>query len=288
MSIVQVIVSGLLIGGVYALLAIGITLVLGVMKIVNFAQGELLMVGMYATLLLHTGLGMHPYLALPLVTVLLFAAGALMYSGLLRWTITGGHTRQIVLTLGVGISLQSVALMAFGGDYRSLEMEPFLGGTIEIGGITVGTTRLAAFVVAVVSTGGLLWVLDRTLFGKAIRATAMDTDAARLMGIPVRRVYLLTMGVGAALAGMAGAMLTPLYSVYPTVGVQLLLIGFVVVVLGGLGSVVGAFLGGLIIGVVEALSSFWVGAAVSQVVVFALFLVVLLVRPQGIMKGDMA
>jgi branched-chain amino acid transport system permease protein len=288
MALVQVVVSGLLIGGVYALLAVGITLVLGVMKIVNFAQGEMLMLGMYATLLLNQGLGLHPYLALPLVTLLLFAAGCLMHVGLLKWTISGGHTRQIVLTLGVGISLQSLALMAFGGDYRSLDMDPFVGGTLDIAGVTIGTTRLAAFLVAAVATGVLLWLLDSTLLGKAIRATAMDLDAARLMGIHVDRVYLITMGVGAALAGMAGAMLMPLYAVYPTVGVQLLLIGFVVVVLGGLGSVSGAFVGGLIIGVVEALSSYWIGAAVSQMVVFALFLAVLLVRPQGLMKGDVA
>jgi branched-chain amino acid transport system permease protein len=286
MTLVQVVVSGLLIGGVYALLAAGITLVLGVMKIVNFAQGELLMIGMYATVLLHDGPGLHPYLALAVVAVLLFAIGALIHVGLLQRTVAGGHTRQIVLTLGIGISLQSLALMAFGGDYRSLTITPFLGGTIGVAGISVGTTRLAAFVVALVATAGLLWILDHTLLGKAIRATALDSDAAKLMGIPVQRIYLVTMGIGAALAGVAGVMLMPLYSVYPTVGVQLLLMAFVVVVLGGLGNVAGALVAGLVIGVVEALSSHWIGAAVSQVVVFGLFLLILLIRPQGLLRGD--
>ncbi|TFB77297.1 branched-chain amino acid ABC transporter permease [Cryobacterium glaciale] len=286
MTTIQILVSGVLIGGVYALLAVGITLVLGVMKIVNFAQGELLMVGMYLTLLLHTVLGLHPYVAFPIVVVALFGLGAGIHFGLLRWVVDRGHTQQIVLTLGIGIVLQSAALMIFGGSFQSLQIEPFRGGSIVIGSISIGTTRLAAFVVAGIATIALLFLLDRTLTGKAMRATAMDRDAATLMGIPVQRVYLITMGIGSALAGAAGVMLMPIYPVYPTVGVNILLIGFVVVVLGGLGSVAGAFLGGIIIGVVEALAGFWLGAAMSQIVVFALFIVILLVRPQGILKGD--
>jgi branched-chain amino acid transport system permease protein len=193
-----------------------------------------------------------------------------------------------VLTLGVAISLQSLALLFLGGDYRTLQMEPFLGGSLQVGGISIGTTRLAAFVIAVVATGALLLLLDRTLLGKAIRATAMDSNAAQLMGIPVQRVYLVTMGIGVALAGTAGAALMPIFSVYPTVGVHLLLMGFVVVVLGGLGSVAGAFLGGLIIGVVEAVSSYLISASWSQAIVFAFFMIILLVRPQGLLRGDVA
>jgi branched-chain amino acid transport system permease protein len=287
-TLVQVVVSGLLIGGVYALLASGITLVLGVMKVVNFAQGELLMVAMFATLLLHEHFGVHPYVALPLVTAGMFLLGLLLHGGLLRWTISGGHTQQIVLTLGVAISLQSLALLFLGGDYRTLRMDPFLGGSLQLGGISIGTTRLAAFVIAVLATGALLLLLDRTLLGKAIRATAMDSNAAQLMGIPVQRVYLVTMGIGVALAGTAGAALMPIFSVYPTVGVHLLLMGFVVVVLGGLGSVAGAFLGGLIIGVIEAASSYLISASWSQAIVFAFFMIILLVRPQGLLRGDVA
>lgn len=288
MIVIQILLSGILIGGVYALLAVGITLVLGVMKIVNFAQGELLMVGMYLTLVLSTGFGLHPYVALPLVIVALFALGVVIHVGLVRWVVERGHTQQIVLTLGIGIILQSTALMVFGGGFRSIQVEPFLGGTLTIGPINLATTRIAAFVVAVIVTIALLVLLDRTLWGKAMRATAMDRDAAILMGVPVQRVYLVTMGIGAALAGIAGVMLTPLYPVYPTVGVNLLLLGFVVVVLGGLGSVAGAFVGGIIVGVVESLSALWLGAALSQIVVFVLFLTILLVRPQGIFKGDVA
>jgi len=287
-SVAQVLVSGLLIGGIYALLALGITLVLGVMKIVNFAQGELMMVGMYLTLVLNTAFGLHPYVALPIVALGLFLLGVLIHAGLIRWVVDRGHTQQIVMTLGVGIILQSLALMLFGGSFQTVPVPPFLGGTISIGPIQVATARLAAFILATIVTVVLLLLLNRTLVGRAVRATAMDTDAATLMGIPVRRVYLVTMGIGAALAGIAGVMLTPLYPVYPTVGVNILMLGFVVVVLGGLGSITGAFVGGLIVGVVEALSGLWLGASLSQIVVFALFLLVLLVRPQGIFRGDVA
>lgn len=288
MTLIQVTVSGLLIGGIYTLLAAGITLIFGVLKVVNFAHGELLMIGMYATLTLHQVFGIHPYVAIPVVAAILFLVGLALHAGLIRWTISGGHQRQIVLTLGVGIFLQSLALMTFGGNYQSIKLEPLFGGSIHVLGINIGTTRLAAFVISIVITALLLLFLDKTLIGKSIRAVAMDGYAATLMGIPVQKVYLITMGIGAALAGIAGAVLMPIYPAYPTIGLNLLMIAFVVVVLGGLGSVIGALYGGMIIGVVEAFAGYFAGAAISQVVVFALFLVILLVRPQGIMKAEAA
>jgi len=288
MNVIQVVVSGLLIGGIYALLASGITLIFGVLKVVNFAHGELMMVGMYATLLLYQGFGIHPYLAIPIVATLLFLIGVVLHSGLIRWAISGGHSQQIILTLGVSIFLQSLAVMIFGGNYRAIQLDPFLGGSIDLWGIRIGTTRLAAFVISVVVTGLLIVFLDRTLIGTAIRATAMDGYAATLMGIPVERVYLVTMGIGAALAGITAALLMPIYPVYPTIGLNLVMVAFVVVVLGGMGSVVGAFYGGMIVGVVEALAGFVAGGSMSQVAVFALFLVILLVRPQGIMRAEAA
>ena len=179
--------------------------------------------------------------------------------------------------------------MFLGGDFRSLNLSPlFLGGVIIIGSINIDTLRLAAFVVAITIGLALVVLLERTLLGKAMRATAIDSGAAELMGIPVQRVYLLTMGTGAALAGFAGAMLMPIYSVYPAVGFQILLMGFVVVILGGLGSVQGALLGGLVVGVVEALSGYLAGTALSQVCVFVVFLAVLLIRPQGLLRGDLS
>lgn len=288
MTVIQVIVSGFLIGGIYTLLATGITLIFGVLKVVNFAHGELLMIGMYITLLLHQVFGIHPYIAIPIVAATLFLIGLALHAGLIQWTISGGHQRQIVLTLGASIFLQSLAIMIFGSNFQALQLNPLFGGSINLWGINVGTTRLAAFLIALVMTALLLLFLDRTLIGKSIRATAMDGYAATLMGIPVQKVYLLTMGIGAALAGIAAALLVPIYPAYPTIGLNFLMIAFVIVVLGGMGSVLGALYGGMIIGVVEAVAAFFAGAAVSQAVVFGLFLVILLVRPQGIMKAEAA
>ena len=221
-------------------------------------------------------------MALPIVAVAMFAFGALIHYGLIQWTTNSGHTRQIVLTLGIGIVLQSLALVLFGGNYRSATMPESLTGAISLGPINLGITRVIAFAIAIVVTVALLIFLDKTLIGKAIRATAMDGYAAQLMGIPVKRIYLITMGVGAALAGIAAAVLLPIYPVFPTIGMTMMTIAFVVVVLGGLGSVIGALIGGLIVGIVESLSGYFVGAALSQVIVLALFGVILVVLPRGI------
>lgn len=288
MGVVQVVISGLLLGGIYALLSIGVTLVLGVVKFVNFAQGELLMIGMYATLVIYTGLSLHPYLALPVITLMMFALGVFLHFGLLKWTVGGGHYTQIVVTLGLGLVLQSLAQLVFGGNVQSLGEGKFFDSVIQIGQIYISVTRLITLIVSAVVTFALIVVLDRTLWGKAVRATAMDTGAAQLMGIKVKRIYLVTMGIGSALAGIAGVMLMPIYPVYPTIGTQMLLIGFIIVTLGGLGSVVGAFIGSLIVGVIEALAGYWIDSAMSSVIVYLFFIIILLVRPQGIMKGDVA
>jgi branched-chain amino acid transport system permease protein len=288
MDIVQVVISGLLLGGIYALLSVGVTLVLGVVKFVNFAQGELLMIGMYATLVIYTGLKVHPYLALPVITLMMFALGAFLHFGLLKWTVGGGHYIQIVVTLGLGLVLQSLAQLVFGGNFQSLGEGKFFDSVIQIGQIYISVTRLITLIVSAVVTFALIIVLDRTLWGKAVRATAMDQGAAQLMGIKVKRIYLVTMGIGSALAGIAGVMLMPIYPVYPTIGTQMLLIGFIIVTLGGLGSVVGAFIGSLIVGVIEALAGYWIDSAMSSVMVYLFFIIILLVRPQGIMKGDVA
>ena len=225
MDIVQVVISGLLLGGIYALLSVGVTLVLGVVKFVNFAQGELLMIGMYATLVIYTGLSLHPYLALPVITLMMFALGAFLHFGLLKWTVGGGHYIQIVVTLGLGLVLQSLAQLIFGGNFQSLGEGKFFDSVIQIGQIYISVTRLITLIVSAIVTFALILVLDRTLWGKAVRATAMDQGAAQLMGIKVKRIYLVTMGIGSALAGIAGVMLMPIYPVYPTIGTQMLLIG---------------------------------------------------------------
>jgi branched-chain amino acid transport system permease protein len=219
---------------------------------------------------------------------MMFALGAFLHFGLLKWTVGGGHYIQIVVTLGLGLVLQSLAQLIFGGNFQSLGEGKFFDSVIQIGQIYFSVTRLITLVVSAIVTFALVIVLDRTLWGKAVRATAMDQGAAQLMGIKVKRIYLVTMGIGSALAGIAGVMLMPIYPVYPTIGTQMLLIGFIIVTLGGLGSVVGAFIGSLIVGVIEALAGYWIDSAMSSVMVYLFFIIILLVRPQGIMKGDVA
>jgi branched-chain amino acid transport system permease protein len=255
-------------------------------KFVNFAQGELLMIGMYATLVIYTGVRLHPYLALPIIAFMMFLLGVVLHFGLLKWTVGGGHNLQIVVTLGLGLVLQSVAQLIFGGNYQSLGEGKFFNSVIQLGEVYISVSRLITLIVASVVTFALIFILDKTLWGKAVRATAMDQGAAQLMGIKVKRIYLVTMGIGSALAGIAGVMLMPIYPVYPTIGTHLLLIGFIIVILGGLGSISGAFIGSLIIGVVEALAGYWFDSSMSSVVVYLFFILILLVRPQGIMKGD--
>ena len=287
MLLIQIAVSGLLLGGVYALVGVGISLIFGVMKLVNFAHGALLMLGMFLTFFLFSLFGVHPYVALPLVALVLFIAGAVIQVGFLHRYVARGHNAQIVLTLGIAVVLQSGALLFFGGDYRSVRTEPPFGTVaFEVAGISVSTARLVAFVFASVATFLLMLFLNRTMTGWAIRATAQDYRAASLMGIPVERMYALTMGIGTALGGAASALLMTIFPVYPDVGFPFLLVAFVVVVLGGLGSVMGAYVGGLIVGVVEALASFYVGQSLSQIVVFGVFLAVLLYRPQGLFRGE--
>jgi branched-chain amino acid transport system permease protein len=179
-----------------------------------------------------------------------------------------------------------VAQLIFGGNYQSLGEGKFFNSVIQFGEVYISVSRLITLIVASVVTFALIFILDKTLWGKAVRATAMDQGAAQLMGIKVKRIYLVTMGIGSALAGIAGVMLMPIYPVYPTIGTHLLLIGFIIVILGGLGSISGAFIGSLIIGVVEALAGYWFDSSMSSVVVYLFFILILLVRPQGIMKGD--
>jgi len=285
--LVQVVASGLLLGGVYALLAVGLTLIFGVMKLVNFAHGDFLMVAMYIAFVLVTTLGINPYLTIPVTAVVMFFVGAGMHHFFLRHTLDRGHSNQMVLTLGIATVLQSLALMIFSGNFLSLPPSASgFGASVVIGGVHLSTTRVVSFIVASVTTGALLLFMNRTLIGKSMRATSQDTMAAIMMGIPVDRIYLLAMGLGTALVGVAASILIPMFAVYPTLGGDLILLGFVVVVLGGLGNIGGAYVGGLIIGVVEAVSALYFGGVASQAIYFLLFVLLLLVRPQGLFRGE--
>lgn len=281
MVIAQLIASGIFLGGIYALVSIGLALIFGVLRVVNFAHGEFLMLAMYLAFWLFQGYQADPYLTIFLALPAFFALGALAYWLVLRFTIGAPHVVQIFATVGISVALQNLALMLWTANFRTIR--PVYADTVfRLGPVSTNLPQILAFAVAMLAAAALFAFLRWTYPGKAIRATAQDRATAILMGIDVRNVYLLTVGIGTALVGLAGALLMPMFPVYPTYGVQLALVAYVVVVLGGLGSMSGALLGGLLVGVVESFSSYYVGVKWREVIYFLVFLAVLVLRPAGL------
>jgi len=279
--IAQALVSGLLIGFVFALIAAGLTLIFGVMEIVNFAHGEFLMLSMYLSYFLHAALGWDPIAALPVNAVALFALGVLVYYALIRRVLRAPMLAQIFATFGLGVFLQNAAQFLWRPDFRTLG-DTWVTGRFALAGVYVSGPQVAAAAGAVITTGALWWLLSRTELGRALLATAEDRQAASLMGINPDRMFAFAWGLGAACVGVAGALLSTFYYVFPQVGGVFALIAFVAVALGGFGSVVGAFAGGVLIGVVESLAGVFVAPAVKNLFVFAIYLVVVLLRPRGL------
>ena len=278
---IQLVISGLLIGGIYALISIGLTLIFGVMRIVNFAHGEFLMLAMFMTFWMVELTGMSPYMALPFVAVAMFVFGTIVYVLVIRKTLSSPMVVQIFATVGLGMLMSNSALVAWTADYRMLQSAAG-SSVIHIGGIQIGVASLVAFSVAIVVALALFAFIAFTYTGKAIRATVQDRAAAQLMGVNIDRVFMLTFALGSLLVGIAGALLAPIFPVYPTVGISFGTVSFVVVVLGGMGSMTGALLGGLIIGLVETLSGFFIDTGLKQAVYFAVFILVLIFRPNGL------
>jgi branched-chain amino acid transport system permease protein len=276
----QVLVSGILVGGIYALVAVGLNIVFGVLRIINFAHGEYLMVSMYGAYWLWR-MGIDPYVAVLVVVPAMALLGALSERYLVRYTLTAHAHVKIFVTLGLSIALQNLALLLFKADYLNVRTV-YQTVTFDLVGFTFSVPRLVAFGALLLSATSLFVFLRYTDYGKAIRATAQDSVTARLMGIDVDRVYMITFAIGAAVVGLTGCLLIPIYYVYPTVGIDFVVVAFVVVVLGGLGSVPGAIVGGLLIGIVEQMSGFFVETSLRQVVYFVIFIAVLAVRPAGL------
>jgi len=274
--------NGVTTGAVYALIALGLTLIYGVLHIINFAHGAALMVALYAVYFLKDRAGIDPYLALPLVVAAMFALGY----GLQRVVINrAGHGKDeniLLVTLGLAIVLENLALLFFKSDTRTIETAYTLT-TVAIGPATIALTKLVAFAGALAAATVLLWVVHRTDLGRAIRAVAKETQGARLMGIDVEHVYAMSFGIGLACVGAAACFLLPAYYVNPQVGSGFVLVAFTIVVLGGMGSFAGALLGGLLIGIVESLGGLFLGESLGQIGIFAIFIAVLLFRPQGLL-----
>jgi branched-chain amino acid transport system permease protein len=278
----QSVISGVLVGGVYALIGVGLTIIFGVMRVINFAHGDLLMLGMYATWIVFTFLGWDPYASLLITLPLMFAWGALLQKVFIDRVLGALPQNQILLTIGLGLVMSNTMMLVWTSDYRILTTS-YSSDSLKVAGLSISTPLLYSFLVTAAITAALFWFLARTDTGQAIRATAQDRDAAQLMGINVRRMSVLAFGIGTALAGTAGALLAPTYYIFPQVGGPFTLKAFVVVVLGGMGSVVGATLGGVLIGVTESLSAVYVASGLKELVVYVLFLLVLLFRPSGLL-----
>ncbi len=280
----QSLVSGLLMGLIYALVAAGLSLIFGLMDVVNFAHGEMMMLAMYAAFVLFSTLGLDPLVQLPLVCLAMFALGWGVYRGMIARALGVRFNRgmvQIFATFGLAIFIRGAAQFAFGGDFRSVSGTWLSGKTASVLGVFVPLPQLAASVVCLLAFAGLL-LIGRTEFGRALEATREDRDAVALIGIDRDRIFAMGWGLGAATVGVAGVMLISFYYVSPNVGANFAVIAYVTVALGGFGSILGALVAGIIIGEVEALTAFVLEPSLKQVGMFAVYLAVLMVRPRGL------
>jgi branched-chain amino acid transport system permease protein len=284
---VQTAVNGLLLGGIYAVAALGLTLVFGIMDIVNLAHGHMLMVGSYVAIILFATLGLSPLIGMLAAMVVLFVLGVVLQRLVLNRVVGEGLEQPILVLFGVALVLQNLGQYFLGSNAQSTDLGILQGGLnigpiLGVGPIFLSSPRTITFVVAVALVA-LTWLfLHRTTTGTAIRATSQNTEAAQYMGIDTDRVYVLTLGIGAALAGAGGALLSMLFPITPFVGWSYLLTTFAVVVLGGVGSIVGTLVGGLVLGVSENLGALYLGGGFRNIITFTIFLAVLLVRPRGL------
>jgi branched-chain amino acid transport system permease protein len=278
----QVIVSGLLAGALYAMVALGLALIFGVMRVINIAHGPFLMLGAYATYLLHTAAGLNPYLTLPVSMAVLFLLGALLQRTLVYRVVDAPELSSLLLTFGIAIALVNLAQLAFTSDLRAVE---YITGAWVLGPVALSKSRTIAFAFAAGITAAAFLFLRYTRAGKAIRATAQSREVAMVCGVNVDRVYLLTFGLAAALAAAGGTLISVIVAIQPEMGQVWTFKSFLVIVLGGAGNYPGALLGGLLLGLVEQLASLLLTAQLSEAVAYLLLVLVLLVRPAGLLGG---
>jgi len=279
--LIQLIINGLLLGGAYAIISLGLTLIFGVVRVVNFAHGEFLMVGMYLVYLAASHFGIHPYVGLVPVAIILFALGAATQRLVIQPLLDADEHIQIFATVGISTILLNLALVVFGANVLRAPVE--LGtDSISVGNYAMVTGQLITFIAALVLAVGLHLFMHRTYLGRALRAVAQHRYAAMLMGVNVKAVYVLAFGLGTAFVGIAAGLLAPQYPVFPTVGTYFVLTAFVIVVLGGMGSLYGAVAGSMIIGVVDTLAGYYIAPDLKEVVYFGIFLLILVLRPTGL------
>ena len=280
--LLQGIVSGLLAGGLYAMVALGMALIFGVMRVINVAHGTLLMLGAYTTFWLFSLYGMNPFLSLLISFPLIFIVGVILQRFFVYRVVNAPELSSLLLTFGLSIFIVNIAMMAWTADYRSVE---YLTGSFLLGPVAVSKPRLVVFVFALAITWLAFLFLNLTKTGKAIRATSQQRDLAQVCGINVRKIDLITFGLAAGLAGAGGSLISVMFSVFPEMGQIYVFKSFLVIVLGGAGNYPGAFLGGLILGLTEGLASLFLSAQLSEVIAYILLVLILLVRPTGLLKG---
>ena len=282
--LLQAVVSGLLLGGVYGLVASGLTLIFGVLRIINFAHGAVMMLGMYASYWLWVWLGVDPYLSVLLTAPAFFVLGMGIQRVVIEPNRAAAEHNQLLLTLGLALFLENLALVLWQGDFRTLRV-PYANASFVIGDALVEVSRLVAAGGAVLIALALFVFLRRTDVGKAIRALAEEREGAMLVGIDVARIRAVAFGIGSACVAVAGALITPFFYIAPDVGESFNIMAFVVVVLGGMGNFIGALVGGLIVGLAESLGAALLPGSLKQLVVFVIFVLVLLFRPEGLFGG---
>lgn len=280
-------INGILIGSIYGLTALGLTVIFGVLKVINFAHGSLLMVGMYTAYWAVVLTGIHPYLALIIVAPVMYFFGYYLQNIIIKPIFKAEKDVRepitvIIVTTGVWYVLDNLSLLIFGPQYRTLQDNPLRGKMLEFAGMMLSIPKFWGFVIAIVTAAAVYWFLQKTRMGRAIRATSLDRESASLMGINQYRIYNVAFGIGTAIAGIAGVTLVPFYNVFPSVGVLFDIKGFIIVVLGGLGSIGGAILGGIIVGVIESVGPQFMAATWTEAIVYGLFLMVLFVKPSGL------
>jgi len=283
---IQTLVSGILIGGIYALIGIGMTLIMGVMKIINLAHGQLMMVSMYITFVCHQYLGLDPYFALLIAMPCLFVLGAAIQKYLLNPLLKVDSIlpeNQVLMTVGIGMVLTEVMRFIFHSDYRSIETG-YSSTAFYLGGISFNLPMFVAFGIALLLTLGLFLFLLKTDVGKSVRATAQNMDAAMILGINAHWITILTYGLGSALVAAAGTLLLPIYYLFPDIGGPFTLKAFVITMLGGMGSTVGAIVGGVVLGVAESLGATYIAMSLKDAVAMVIFLLVLIFLPGGLKK----
>jgi branched-chain amino acid transport system permease protein len=274
-------INGLLLGGAYALVAVGLTLIYGVLHIINFAHGSLLMLAMYGVYFLLAKAGIDPYAALPLMVAAMFAGGYLLYRSVIGRFSHGKDENILLITLGLAIVLENIALFFFTGDTQTITVS-YSYTMVPLGPALVPLPKLVSFLASLVLCGALALFIARTDAGKAIRAVAKERHGARLVGIDVDKMLAVAYGIGIACLGAAACLLMPSFYVTPTVGHLFVIVAFTIVVLGGMGSFVGALLGALIIGLTESLAGLFLGEALGQIGIPLVFILILLLRPTGL------